>query len=829
MPLDAFSPRPSLASTHTPETVAVTVSSATHPGAPHLASEIWDSTNPRPSSKTPPPSAPTAANSPRTHLLLLIGLWLLLYVSAAFTPPLLDDADATHAQAAQSMLSTGDWVTLHVDGIRYLEKPPLPYWITAASLKLFAPFPNSPRTKLPPSAQDFIRASANEWDANSIRHHDRALTFAVHFPLALTILGLTLLGYAWARQAFPTPTPPAALYTGLFLLTAAGVFLFTRVFIPDALLSLLLAFTLYAFLRSLNPATVAGAPFIRGSIADEWDSDALVSPKNSGAPGPASRTWVPTTSAHHLGAPSSRPPLGAKVGSPNLWPYAMWTALALAVLTKGLVAVVFILATTLLFLFWTRQLHLWRTLRPLTGTLLFLAIAAPWHILAGLRNTGGSNGHGFFWFYFINEHVLRFLGHRIPRDYNKLPGYLYWTLHLVWLFPWSLFAPAALITAYRKRRTLLGRPRPSQNPVILSEAEGPREIQSGHNGSSLSNLTPRAEAPTAFRLQTLLLLLIFSTLVLAFFSLSTNQEYYTFPVYLPLLMLLAAALSSIERNVLDPTLRRALTFTFATYTTVGLAIAAALAYGLWSSRHLPFVPDIGDLLAHRNVGDYTLSMSHFFDLTGPSFAALRLPAALALTAFLIGPIIAWLLYARRRFLPAILSIAATSSVFLIAAHIAFVRFNPMLSSVNFAETIQTLERTNQISPNNEILIYGDQAFGSSIPFYLNRQVELVDGRTTSMLFGSTFPDAPPIFLTSADLLAQWGHGPRKLLFVPLEKRDEVDQLLGNRQIILQQTSGKALITDRPLNPTPNDQPTNPVISTERQPSNSVISTEGRRP
>jgi 4-amino-4-deoxy-L-arabinose transferase-like glycosyltransferase len=814
MPLDPFSPRPSLASTHAPETVVVTVT-------PNLPASLTDHAVSR-LTHTPPASG---SRSARTPLLTLIGLWLLLYVSAAFTPPLLDDADATHAQAAQSMLATGDWVTLHVDGIRYLEKPPLPYWITAASLKLFAPALDPPRTKLPPSAHDpgapSVRAFANGWDTEA---------FAVHFPLALTILGLVLLGYAWARRAF---NDTAALTTGLFLLTSTGVFLFTRVFIPDALLSLLLAFTLYAFLRSLNPATIAGAPFIRGSIADEWDANA-----------PAART--------RTGAPSSRPPLGAKVGSQNLWPYAMWTALALAVLTKGLVAIVFLLATSLVFLFWTRQLHSWRTLRPFTGTLLFLAIAAPWHILAGLRNTSGANGHGFFWFYFINEHVLRFLGRRIPRDYNKLPTTLYWLLHLVWLFPWSLFAPAALIAAYRQRRTLLARPPSRQSSVILSEgarvpiastaveepvlsvSKEPRGISSSLNRSSLSapassapasNQVPQgfslgshspakglgfspegmpsfgpgdAAFPTTFRHQTILLLLIFSTLVLAFFSISTNQEYYTFPVYLPLLMLLAAALTSIERNPPDATIRRALTFTFAAYTVLGLAIAAALAYGLWSSRHLPFVPDIGDLLAHRNVGDYTLSMSHFFDLTGPSFAALRLPAALALTAFLIGPAIAWILYARRRFLPAVLSIAATSSVFLIAAHIAFVRFNPMLSSVNFAETIQTLERTNQISPNNEILIYGDQAFGSSIPFYLNRQVELVDGRTTSMLFGSTFPDAPPIFLTSADLLAQWGHGPRKLLFVPLEQRDVVDQLLGSRQILLQQTSGKALITDRPL-------------------------------
>jgi hypothetical protein len=512
-----------------------------------------------------------------------------------------------------------------------------------------------------------------------------------------------------------------------------------------------------------------------------------------GAPGLASETWVHRT-------------LGD-----SLWPYLLWSALALAVLTKGLVAIVFIFATTLLFLFWTRQLHLWRRLRPVTGILLFLAIAAPWHILAGLRNTGGADGHGFFWFYFINEHVLRFLGRRIPRDYNKLPSYLYWSLHLVWLFPWSLFAPAAFILAWRNRTSLLTRPQVAKHSVILSEGthgsivsaavEGPRRSESRQRRRALS-----ADNALTFTHQTILILLIFSALVLVFFSLSTNQEYYTFPVYLPLLMLLAAALTSAQtalaRNPLDPTLRRALTFTFATYTALGLAIAAALAYGLWSARHLPFVPDIGDLLAHRNVGDYTLSMSHFFDLTGPSFAALRLPASLALLAFLLGPPIAWFLHTRRRSLPAILTISLTSAVFLVAAHIAFVRFNPMLSSANFAQTIQTLGRTGQISADNEVLIYGDQAFGSSIPFYLNRRVDLVDGRTTSMYFGSTFPDAPPIFLTSADLLAQWGRGPRKLLFVPLERRDDIDHLLGSRQIILQQTSGKSLITDRPLRPAP---------------------------
>ena len=212
-----------------------------------------------------------------------------------------------------------------------------------------------------------------------------------------------------------------------------------------------------------------------------------------------------------------------------------------------------------------------------------------------------------------------------------------------------------------------------------------------------------------------------------------------------------------------------------------------------------FVPDIGDVLAHRDVGNYTLSMSHFFDLTDASFAALRLPASLAAITLCLGPSIAWMLRAKQRHLAATTTIGLTSTVFLVAAHIAFVRFAPMLSSKKIADKIQTLEASGAISRDNTVLMYGDQAYGSSIPFYLGRQVDLVEGRSTSMLFGSYFPDAPHIFLTNADLLKIWGTGDRKLLFVPLEKRDNVDQLLGNNKILLQETSGKALYTDRPLN------------------------------
>ena len=632
-------------------------------------------------------SAPQLEPWSRRSIILLLSLWAAIFLAASATPSLLDDADATHAQAAQAMLHTGDWVSLHVNGIRYLEKPPLPYWIAAASMRLFG-----------------------------------ENTFAIHLPLALTVLGLALLGYAWGRRAF---SERAGFYAALFTLTSAGVFLFTRIFIPEALLSLLLALSLYAALRALDAST------------------------------------------QH----------------PARWAYIMWSSLACAVLTKGFVAVVFLFAAVGLFLILTGEWRRWRLLHPFTGLALFLAIAAPWHILAALRNpavpmpanSGFPSNAGWAWFYLYNEHVARFLGTRVPRDYNKLPAALYWTLHIVWLFPWSLFAPAAIAVAWRERDRL----RESGWPSF---------------------------ARNSFPARSVLLLAIFSAIILGFFSLSTNQEYYTFPVYLPLLLLTAAALAHLEHNPLSP--RRAITVAHASLTVLGLAIASALAYGLWTSRHLAFVPDIGSLLAHRGVGDYTLSMSHFFDLTGPSFAALRLPAALAAIAFAVGPLAAWVLRARRHPVASTATITLTAATFLIAAHIALIRFAPMLSSRDFATTIQHLEADHSIAPDSQVLLFGDQAYGSSIPFYLGHHVQLVDGRSTSMLFGSLFPDAPHIFLTSQDLLAQWGQGPRKILFVPLEKRDEVDKLLGPHQILLHETSGKALLTDRPLDqPAQQAQPT----------------------
>lgn len=583
---------------------------------------------------------------------------LAVYVGSLWTPGLLDDADATHAEAARTMATTGDFVTLKVNGIRYLEKAPLMYWMAAVSYLIFG---------------------QNE--------------FATRLPIFLGVVGCGLLATFWAQRAFGFR---AGGYAGLMLATSAGMYLFTRIFIPEALLSFFIAFSLWCFLTGLEDK----------------------------------QAWR--------------------------W-YAGYASLALAVLTKGLVAGVFVAVPAFLYLALTGEWRRWRELRLFTGTLLFLAIAAPWHILAGLRNQGGAEGRGFFWFYFINEHVLRFLGKRLPKDYNKMPALAYWLAHLVWIFPWSLFLPLAVRDAWRQFRE------------------------------------KAFTAPRSFAEKTRLLCWLYAGTILLFFSFSTNQEYYTFPVYLPLCILIGAALAGGEDEAIQtPRPSPWIVPGQAVFAVLGMVFALVLLWGLWTSRHLPFVPDIGTVLAKRAIGNYTLSMSHFFDLTGESFAALRLPAALAAGAFLIGPLAALAMRLMRRHYYATLATVTTAAVFLVAAHIALERFEPYLSSKQIALRLQ-----REAKAGDRIMIYGDQAFGSSLLFYYRQPIYLVNGRSTSMLFGSTFPDAPKIFLDDAALAEAWKGSERVFLFTPADKVERVRAVIGDVQPVIR--SGEKLVfSNQPL-------------------------------
>jgi len=221
-----------------------------------------------------------------------------------------------------------------------------------------------------------------------------------------------------------------------------------------------------------------------------------------------------------------------------------------------------------------------------------------------------------------------------------------------------------------------------------------------------------------------------------------------------------------------------------------IAASVVLGAGLWNSRQLAFVPDIGTVLAKPSLQAETLSMGHMLDLTGESFAALRLPAILAAIVLLIGPAAAFWLRRRGAQLSATWMTAATMSVFLIAAQIALGRFDPFLGSRVMARQIEP-----ELRPADRVMIYGDQSFGSSLLFYLKRPIALVNGNTTSMWWGSTYPDAPHIFLDDQQLLQTWNSSQHVFLFVPQHERAKVEALLPGPLHIASEASGKVIFVN----------------------------------
>jgi len=583
--------------------------------------------------------------------LLLLSLALGIYLGTAAKPALVDESDCGHAIAAREMRETGDWAVLHINGIRYLEKAPLHYWLVAASYKL-------------------LGESA----------------FATRLSVVLGVAGLVLMVYWFGRRFFGER---AGFYAGLAMCTSLGTFIFTRTMIPEAIYALEFTAAFYLFLLA----------------------------------------WT--------GALSLRP---------GFWGFA--ALVGLAVLTRGLVGMILPGAIVGLFLVCTGG---WRRSSELpwaSSTLIFLGVAAPWHLIAGLRTPA------FFWFYFINEHLLRAIGARYPQDYATVPLLYWWAAHLAWFFPWSFFLPLA-----------------------LKEFPRPRIWQDRQDGSG----------------QARLLLFLWAGFILFFFSLTRRMEYYSFGAWPAIALLLGLGIARAEQegDRWLPRLRAAL-------AVAGVLIAAALGALLWASRNVSSGSDIAKLLETKPADFYKTAMANFFDLTPQAFAALRVPAAAAGLAALVGLGAAWTL--RRRNLAANIVMALAMTGFLFSANLAYEAFEPWLSSRALAEAI-----ARQLRADDQIVLYGDFYSGCTVSFYTHRKTWLYNGRYYGLEFGSYYPDAPRIFLTDYDFPAFW-RGPRRVfLFVPKQKRRELlVRLPLDSAYLLAESGGKAVYVNQPLSP---NQPT----------------------
>lgn len=557
--------------------------------------------------------------------------------------------DSTQAQIARSMLQSGDWVTPRLDGIAYLEKSPLKYWMIATSFAIFGV-------------------------------HDWAARIPIAFSAVLLCWVTTRFGaWAFGRRA--------GMYAGIALATCVGLFLFTRVLIPDVVLTLAVTVALWGLLRA----------------TDEGEEH------------------------------------------PARWAMTMWAAIGSGLLLKGMIAALFPMAAGVLYLVLTRQLPLrktWVRLLPGRGILLLLLIAAPWHVLATLRNppyvdftmhSERGSYHGFFWFYFINEQILRFLNLRYPRDYNTVPRWLFWAFHLLWLFPWSAYLPAVFRFDYRK--------------------------------------TDRAS-------RTRLMALCWCGFILAFFTLSTTQEYYSMPCYPALALLLGSAMATG-----DIWLKRG---TRVLAAVASLAVLAIMAI-LWIARGVPTPGDISAALNKQNPEAYTLSLAHVADLTLSAFAYLRWPLAVAAIALAIGAVAAW----RSRTSVPVWGLAAMMVLFFHAARLALVTFDPYLSSRPLAQALLNAP------PGN--LIVDDQYYAfSSVFFYANRRALLLNGRVNNLEYGSYAPDAPQgVFIDDGGFQKLWGADTRYYLTAEGPQLQRFERLVGKNALHIVATSGgKFLVTNK---------------------------------
>ncbi len=586
-------------------------------------------------------------------LAAVLAIAAVIYLTSILSPPsLMDDSDAVEAQIARTMLISGDWVTAQLDGVKYLEKSPLSWWLMDIFYKLFG---------------------FRDW--------------AGRIAFALTAIGLAWLTAAIGKWAFDRRSGSLA---GLVIATCIGLWLFTRVLIPDVMLTFAITLAMWAFLR----------------VYDENE-------------------------VH-----------------PARWARVFFVCLGLGLLLKSLIAVVFPIGAAMLFLLVNRQLFTWdawKKLRPISGTVIMFLIAAPWHILATLRNppyfawtlkSMPGHYHGFLWFYFINEQLLRFLNLRYPRDYDTVPRVWFWLLHLAWLFPWSVYLPAAARLSFK----------------------------------------PNDRAG-----KTRLLALCWIAFVLVFFTFSTTQEYYSMPCYPALALLLGAAMAKEDGWIRGGT--RALSIVTG---IAGFACFAILIY----VRHIPTPGDITAALSvHPNA--YKLSLGHMEDLTLESFAYLRAPLAIAGLGFLIGAIGTLRTSGARACLRAYVAAAFMMMIFFQAARLAMVKFDPLLSSREFAEAIIK-------DPPGEIVLDHSYYWFSSIPFYTGRPVLLLNGRTNNLEYGSNAPNAPDVFLDDAKLRTLWFQPQRLYLVARANQRQRFDQLLGEQNIqTIGRSGGKLLMTNSP--------------------------------
>ncbi len=410
-----------------------------------------------------------------------------------------------------------------------------------------------------------------------------------------------------------------------------------------------------------------------------------------------------------------------------------YAATAGGVLSKGLIGLIFPVAVVVLFMLLNRDLGRLRRFYVLQGSALFLLLSLPWHVAAARRIPG------FLWYYFVNEHFLRFLGRRQPLDYETIPLVVFWGLVLLWFFPWSAFLPAV-----------------------------PRLLRSG-----AASTRSRAIVRLCF---------IWVAVVVAFFSVSSRIEHYAMPVLPPLALLVGVATASEDAT------RRWTRRGFLSLAVLGSLIAFAL---LGAGLYWALTARAGEAAesAGAHVHAYQYYFAPVYDLPQMLRARLRAPLVGVGIATSLGLLFGWWLNRRGRFGPAVLALGATVGAFCLFAHQSLGICEEMLSSRQFATVIREASR-----PGDHVVVAGDFETANSINFYTDLPLEVYGGTAAVLQWGLRYLDAPKRILTKDDFEKRWA-GPGRVFVLAADERVPVLGL--NRYHVLLQSAGRTLLCNRP--------------------------------
>jgi 4-amino-4-deoxy-L-arabinose transferase-like glycosyltransferase len=258
---------------------------------------------------------------------------------------LIEPDEGRYAEIPREMLELGDYLTPHLNYVKYFEKPPLLYWLNALSMKLFG---------------------INE--------------FAARFTSALCGVAVILFVYYLGRKLLGRATGIAA---AVILGSCVCFMIQSRINNTDMLLTLCL--------------TISLGSFMLAAIMEQ-----------------------------HRAAHA----------------YIGYIATGLAVLTKGLIGIVFPVAIVGMFICLARRWHLLKELRIFPGASAFLLVSAPWFIFVSLKHPE------FFSFFFIHEHFERYL---TTVHHHYQPFWFFMPILLVGMMPWSILIPVAWLHAWRQR------------------------------------------------------------------------------------------------------------------------------------------------------------------------------------------------------------------------------------------------------------------------------------------------------------------------------------------------------------------------------------------